>query len=320
MRKCKYLLLTILMLLLAGCAKQPATGEPNKIALIVKSTQSEFFQAVFAGAEAASSEYNVELHISGCETEEDYEAQNLYIRQAVDDGAKAIVLSAVNYDENAAAIDAAAAQGLAIVVIDSDVNSKAVKIRIGTDNVEAGHQAAFAALAAQEGPVVIGIVNIDAMTRNGQEREQGVREIAAQDERIKSIYTTNVLTEQEAAKQGTLALLEEHPDINVLIGLNEQTSVGAAMAIEELGMEGRIRMVGFDSNVQTVDLMRSGTVSALIVQNPYAMGYLGIEMAQGLLTGESSKPESHLDTATTTITPENMFSAEGQKALFPFNS
>jgi ribose transport system substrate-binding protein len=56
----------------------------------------------------------------------------------------------------------------------------------------------------------------------------------------------------------------------------------------------------------------------LIAQNPYAMGYLGVEYAWKLLEGENFDPDVWVDTATTIVTRENMFSAESQKALFSF--
>ena len=110
-----------------------------------------------------------------------------------------------------------------------------------------------------------------------------------------------------AARTGVEILRSEHPEINVLVGLNEPLTVGTAVAVQELGLAGQVRMVGFDSNVQCIDLMRDGVVSALIVQNPYAMGYLGVECAWKLLNGETYDAESWLDTATTIVTRENIF-------------
>ena len=117
--------------------------------MIVKSTTTEFWKSVFAGANAAKSEYNVDLTVLGPETEEDYEAQNEYIRQAIRDGADAIVFSAISYTKNAQAINDAASAGIKVVVIDSDVNSDGVVARIGTDNVQAGRMCAKAALETQ---------------------------------------------------------------------------------------------------------------------------------------------------------------------------
>lgn len=312
-------LLLLVLLPLSGCVSRPAETERHSVAMVVKSTETEFWKSVFAGANAASSEYNIDLTITGPETEEDYETQNQYIEEAVDSGVDAIVFSAISYEENAAAIDAAAARGVKIVVIDSDVDSEHVSVRIGTDNVAAGRQAAAAALDTKEETLVIGLVNYAQVSRNGQEREWGFREAALEDSRVAGIYTVNALSTQEDAEERAAELLREHPEINVLVGFNEPTSVGAARAVAGQALEDCVRMVGFDSNVITVDLMQSGAVDALIVQNPYAMGYLGVEAAYGLLNGETYNAAELMDTPTSTVTRENMFDIENQKVLFSFN-
>src|SRR5699024_8842286 len=127
-------------------------------------------KAVFVGAEAAATEYNLELTIDGPDTEEDYEAQNQMIEDAVADGAQALVFSAIDYDANAPAIEKAAEKGVKIVVIDSAVNSQNVATYIGTDNYSAGMMAARAALERTSGPLKVGIVNYDINSANGQDR------------------------------------------------------------------------------------------------------------------------------------------------------
>ncbi len=312
-------LLLCICALLCGCSGSSAAGEPYNIWFIAKSTDTEFWKAAFAGANAAKSEYNTELTICGPNTEEDYETQNGYIAEAVESGADALIFSSISYTENAAAIDSAAKSGLKVVVIDSDVGSEHVSARIGTDNVLAGRMAAAAALDSDKTEFVVGIVNYDLGSRNGQEREQGFRAALAEDGRTRDIYTINVLTTAAAAKSGAISLLKEHPEINIIVAFNEPLTVGVAQAVDELGLGGRIRMVGFDTNVICVDLMQTGAVTALIAQNPYAMGYLGLETAWRLLEGESYSPDELIDTSTVTITRENMFTPESQKALFPFS-
>lgn len=307
--------------LLSGCAAGGTgggAGTQYKIYMVTKSLNTEFWQAAIAGANAAAAEYNVALTVLGPETEEDFEAQNAYIAEAVEEGADALVFSAISYEENAAAIDAAAARGVRVVVIDSDVASDSVSVRIGTDNVEAGRMTAAAALEAEWETLVVGIVNYDLASRNGQEREAGLRKVLGESGRVRDIYTINVLTTPQAAQEGSEALLREHPEINVLIGLNEPLAVGAAQAVDAMGLAGRVQMVGFDTNVRCIDLMRDGAVSALIVQNTYAMGYLGVEYAWKVLEGSSYDPNRLVDTATTIVTREEMFTTENQKALFPF--
>ena len=314
----RFMALILLLALLTGCSGTRNTGGPYSVYLIAKSATTEFWKSVFSGANAAKAEYNVELTILAADTEENYEEQNGYIRQAIAEKADAIVFSSISYTENAQAINEAVAAGISVVVIDSDVNSDGVSVRIGTDNVEAGRMTGTAILDTDAQKLVVGIVNCDKGTQNGQEREQGLREVLVNDARVYGIYTVNVLTDQRLAKQAAIRMLAEHPDINVLVGLNEPLAVGTAMAVDELGLSGRVRCVVFDTNIKCIEYLQTGTVSALVVQNPYAMGYLGIEKAWQTLQGERFDSYTLVDTATSIVTKENMFTMESQKALFSF--
>ena len=304
------------------CACAAGSGqtvqEKHRVALIAKSTQTEFWKSVFAGAEAAATEYNLTLTIAGPDTEEDYQTQNDMVAAAVANGAEAVVFSAIDFENNASAIDAAAAAGAKIVAIDSGVDSAAVSTYIGTDNYAAGQQAAQAALECGYGQINVGLVNYDVNSANGQERERGVRDALAEGENVTIVDAINVLALAGSARFGTEEMLRAHPEINVVIAFNEPTCVGAARAIHELRLRKLTFLVGFDSNVETVDQLQTGVVDALIVQNPYAMGYLGVESAYRLLSGQGGTPETTVDTATVIVNLENMFTVDSQKALFAF--
>ena len=218
-----------LLVCLSGCAGTHQSGGSYNIYLIAKSSTTEFWKAVFSGANAAKSEYNVQLTILAPDTEEDFEVQNDYIRQAVADGADAIVFSAISYTENAAAIDEAVAAGVRVVVIDSDVDSKGVSVRIGTDNVAAGRMSGETALKTAQKKIVVGIVNAYAETQNCREREQGFREVLLGDSRVKGIYAVNVSTDALEARLAAEKLLREHPEINVLIGTGRGRCPGGGL-------------------------------------------------------------------------------------------
>lgn len=304
--------------LLSGCAAPGAETEQYSVALVAKSTETEFWLSVFAGAEAAATEYNIRLDITGPETEEDYEAQNRMIAEAVSAGADALVFSAIDYENNASAIDAAAEAGVKVVAIDSSVASGMVSTYIGTDNHAAGRMAAQAALDGVEGQLTVGLVNYDISSANGQERELGARELLGESGRAEVVAVINTLAEAGQAQKDAEAMLREHPEINVLIAFNEPTSVGAAYAVDSLDLSESVFLVGFDSNVATVDGLQDGCVDALIVQNPYAMGYLCVESAYKLLSDRGEELETVVDTSTQIVDRENMFTMDSQKALFAF--
>ena len=303
---------------LSACGGAQESGQRHKVVLVAKSTQTEFWLSVFAGAQAAAAEYNVELTTMGPETEEDYETQNQMVAEAVADGAEALVFSAIDYENNAAAVDAAGQAGVKIVSIDSGVDSDQVGTYIGTDNYAAGRMAAQAALEGVEGELVVGLVNYDESTANGQERERGVRDALTESGRARVAASVTTLVEAGRAQTDTADLLRNNPEINAVFAFNEPTSVGAARAVAELGLSDEVFLVGFDSNVATIDGLQEGSVDALIVQNPYAMGYLGVESAYQLLSGQGAGLEPTVDTATQIVNRGNLFSLDSQKALFAF--
>ena len=88
------------LLLLSACGANTPPAPLHSVTLVAKSTQTEFWLSVFAGAEAAAAEYNLELTTVGPETEEDYETQNEMIARAVEAGTEALVFSAIDFEKN----------------------------------------------------------------------------------------------------------------------------------------------------------------------------------------------------------------------------
>lgn len=306
--------------MLAGCSAVPPdrNTESYRVTLVAKSTDSEFWKAVFTGAEAAATEYNMQLTVTGPDSEEDYEAQNRMIEKAVEEGAQAIVFSAIDYDANADAINAAAAAGVTIVGIDSAVDSEKVAAYIGADNYGAGQMAAQSALDGMEGELKVGLINYEINGANGQEREQGAYDTFQESGRAEIVRIIHTRPDAAAARSDTLAMLRDYPEINVLIAFNEDTAVGAARAVQQMARTDDLWMVAFDSNVETIDALQTGAVDTLVVQNTYAMGYFGVESAYKLLTGQSSSVEKRIETTTRIVNRDNLFSTGSQRALFPF--
>lgn len=290
----------------------------KKIVFLTKSMDSEFWKSAYAGAKAASTEYNLDLVCMGPKDEEDYETQNMMIEKAIKDGVDAIVFSAVDFDTNADAITKAAEQGIKIVAVDSEVNSPKVKCYIGTDNYKAGCSAGKEVLKNPKERLHIGIVNFDKNTENGQSREQGVRDTLSKDGRVEITASINVKSSVKETKEETMKMLKTNPEINVIVTFNEWTSLGVGYAVKEMGLREQTQVIAFDSNAISVGMLETGEVDALIVQNPYAMGYLGVEKVYALLNNQVLK-EKEVETTTIIVTKENMYEDACQRALFSFD-
>lgn len=172
-------------------------------------------------------------------------------------------------------------------------------------------------LKLQDDKIHLGIVNFDINTANGQERESGLRKILENDERILSVKTINVQSAVDYTTQATKDILLQYPDINVLVTFNEWTTLGVGYAIEQLEYKDKVSVIGFDNNPVSIQMLEDGIVDALIVQNPFAIGYLGVEEAYYLSRGQSSK--ENIYTKTVVITKDNMFQEDNQKIVFPFD-
>ena len=301
--------------IILGCGGKQKTADYD-IAVITKSTGSDFWQNVKRGVNAAAVEYHTNVTFNGPDNEENWAAQNTMIVSAVARGADAIVLSAIDYELTRDAVDAAAAAGVRVITIDSGVDSDNVSAFIGTDNTEAGRLAGKAALDLCGGETaVIGLVTYSESTENVREREEGLRAFAAENG-MTVAAVVSVESNTESATAGAKKLLSEHPEINVIIGFNEWMTLGAGYAVQEMGLSEKVIAVGFDSNVVSVGMLETGEMDALIVQNPFAIGYLGVQSAVELLGG---KEISSVDnTSVTVVTKENMFEPEIQRILFRF--
>lgn len=311
----KIYILIIITFLLVGCTPQT---DKIRIAVIVKSTTSQFFKSVQSGSNAASKEYNIDLSYMGPDNEEDYQTQISMIEQAIKDKVDAIVLSSIDYNQLVKPVEKATSQGIPVVIIDSDVNSKKVSARITTDNFKAGQMAGDAVIQLNNKKKKVGIVNFAQYTANGQERENGFRERIKQDPNITNTYTINVLSNTESATQMTKQFLKDYPSINVIVTFNEWTTLGVGYAIEELGLKDTVSVVAFDNNPISVAMLETGDIDALVVQTPFAIGYLGVEEAYHIVT--NNKPTSKKRyTKTVVITKENMFYNENQKIVFPID-
>ena len=302
---------------MGGCG---TATEQRTVAVIAKSVTSDFFHNMRNGLYAAATEYNVTVTFDGPENEEDYATQNRMIEQAVEDGVDAIVLSAIDYTRSDAVVEEAVRRGVKVLTVDSNIGSSAVSLFIGTDNREAGRAAALAALddSSTERLVNIGLVNYTAETDNGRQRVEGFREYIDDIPNARVVAEITAESNTVSATQAALSLLQEYPQINVLVGFNEWMTLGVGNAIRQAGVADRVRGVGFDSNVLSVSMLETGEMDALIVQNPFAIGYLSIQNAEALLSGRTvDTPE--LYTAVTTVNRENLFDENVQKILFRFD-
>ena len=240
------------------------------------------------------------------------------IDEAVEAGANAIVFSAIDRYETKKHLEDAVRKGVKLILIDSGADTEMAESFIGTDNYAAGKMVCEAVLDGMgtEKPLKVGLVNYDENTENGSSREEGFRDRAADAANIEIVASVHVASDADIAKLAAVSMMREHPDINVIVGFNEWMTLGVGYAMRELGTAAGVYAVGFDSNVVSVGMLETGEMDALIVQNPFAMGYLGVASACDAIAGKTL--DKNVDTATTVVTKSNMYDPDIQRILYRF--
>lgn len=294
------------------------TPKKQSIMLIAKSSESNFWKTVFKGARAAANEYNINLIIQSPQSEDDYLTQNRLINWGVENKMDSIVFSACDYDRSVASAEKAIDAGIAVISVDSPINSERVSLHIGTDNFAAGAQVGKQLARLTGGLGIVGVINCEEIGAVGMQREAGLKAELKKypNMRVEDIRYT--MSNIEDPKQNTIEMLAEHPGINAIATFNEWTTLGVGAALTELeAAPESYAVVGFDTNVISIGQLEDGILDGLIVQNPFAMGYLGVQ--QAIEHKKNTKQEPFLDTGTAVITAENMYNPENQKLLFPFS-
>jgi ribose transport system substrate-binding protein len=106
-------------------------------------------------------------------------------------------------------------------------------------------------------------------------------------------------------------LITANPNLRGVFASNINMSQGAGQAIAENKVADKTKLVGFDSDDKLIKLLKDGTIAALVVQDPYRMGYDGVKTALSAAKGQ--KVEANVDTGANLITKENMNSPRSQE-------
>ena len=286
-----------------------------RIGVVPKGLVHEFWLTVKAGAEAAAAENNSTIVWNGPPTETEVATQISIIEDMISSGVDAIVMAACHEEALVDVLQRAVDKGIPVVTIDSGVKSDLPITFVATDNVAGAREAAnvLAKLIGGEGEV--GLIPFVSGAATSELREEGFKEGLADHENVKLVST--LYSESEIAKGMAVTedMLTAHPELDGIFAANEPGAVGAAQALKARGKAGEVKLVAFDASPEEISALQDGVVQALIVQNPYQMGYQGVKAAIDHLEGR--EVPKRIDTGVTVVAMDNFGEPEIQKLLYP---
>jgi ribose transport system substrate-binding protein len=100
--------------------------------------------------------------------------------------------------------------------------------------------------------------------------------------------TKTDLTDRARAKQNAEDTLTKYPDINCLVGLWSYNGPMILSAVKDAKKEGKVNIVCFDEEVDTLAGIKDGYIKATIVQQPYEFGYQAVKILAALARGDKS--------------------------------
>jgi ribose transport system substrate-binding protein len=312
------------MIGLCSCEKKDTATKSGKqvIAVIPKGTTHEFWKSIHAGAMKAADELNVEIIWKGPLKEDDRESQISIVEDMINRGVAGIVLAPLDNTALKMPVANAVRSGIPVVIIDSGLDSNDYASFVATDNYVAGQKAGkhLAQLLGGKGKVVM--LRYSEGSASTMAREEGFLNAIKEFNDIEVVSSNQyggVTTESTYKASENLLAPYKKADgtlsIDGIFACNESTTFGMLRALQDGGLAGKVKFVGFDSSERFVQALAAGQIDALILQNPLNMGYVGTKTMVARLRGQTV--EKKIDTGSTVVTKENMNSPEIKELLSP---
>ncbi|WP_026361497.1 ABC transporter substrate-binding protein [Amycolatopsis nigrescens] len=286
----------------------PGKASGLRVDVIVKATDSSFWQSMFAGAQKAGEDLGVEVGRFGPTSETDVNEQVQLVENSISRGVNAIVLAANSETALNKAIDRARHGGIKVITVDGTVTTENEAF-IGTNNLRAGEQAGrrlcelVGAQGKTSGRVLLenAVAGVQALGDRAKGFRQGLAESCPQITVWEERFNNNDIA--TAANQANDAI-GAVPDLVGVFAANNMSGNGVARAIKDTNKATTLPVVAFDSDPQENAALADGSIDALVVQNPYFFGYQGVSEAIAVSTG-AKVPES-LDPGAVVADQANM--------------
>ena len=204
-----------------------------------------------------------------------------------------------------------------VVIIDSALDGDAGKdfvSFVATDNYKGGQMAGdeLAKLLDNKGKVVL--LRYAEGSASTEQREAGFLDAIKKHPDLDVILQNRFAgATVDTAKTAALNVIDTVKQADGVFTPNESSTLGMLLAMRESGIAGKAKFVGFDASVPLVEALRKNELQALVSQDPFHMGYVGVKTVVEHIRGQKVDPR--IDTGVHLITPENLNTPEITKLL-----
>src|SRR5215213_4316536 len=289
-------LLLALVLVVAACGvgQQPSQGGggggPTKICMMPKLVGIPYFNASEKGAKEAAGELDIQL-VYDEPTEAKAALQSQMIEQWIQQQCSAITVAANDPNALAPAMKKAGDAGIKTGAWDADVAKDARQVFVNQATFNAIGYKLVDVMAEETGGKGKFMVLTGSLTAPNQ-----VAWLKAMRERMTEKYPemsiASVQPGEEDLQKGidiTTNYLEAHPDTTGVFGITSVALPGAAEAVKQSGLTGKVAVTGLTTPNEMKDYMKEGVVKKFVLWNPIDLGYLAVYVANAQVEGNLPK-------------------------------
>ena len=314
----------LILLTTVSCNKEKSREDKLSIAVIPKGTTHVFWQSIHAGALKAASELDIKLNWIGPEKEDDRQQQIALVDNQVINQVSGIVLAPIDNMALRRPVQSAVRKEIPVVIIDSGLKDAEdiYTSYVATDNKEGGRIGGsnLARLLNGKGKVIV-LREIEGATST-EGRVEGFLEAVSEYPDIEIVskdqYVGVTKAQAQQASENFILRFSDKSGALTIDGIfcpNESTTYGMMQALRRRRLSGTVKFVGFDSSPPLIEGLVQSEISGLVVQNPFKMGYLGVQTIVNYIQGK--EVPKYLDTGVTFVTVDNMNNPDIKELLFP---
>ncbi len=300
-----------------GDPKVKASG-PITLAVVPKAVGFDFWDSVRKGAQCAASKMtDVTVQWDGVTAETDVTGQVNLLQNFLTRQVDGLVYAATDAKVLAQVTQDALSQNLPVINIDSATFPQPDNVPVfATDNVAAARKAAdLLADALGPGEHQVAFIPFQPGTVTNDQRATGFKEGLAKHPNLTLVAEQSSNSDPNTALSVTENILTANPDLDGIFAANEPGVIGAVNALNQTGKAGKITLIGWDASPDEIKGVTSGAITALVVQNPFRMGFNSVNaMVQTVRTGQIASSQ---DTGVTFVTQQNINDPQVQAILNP---
>ncbi len=271
------------------------------IGVSLQNREAQFYQDMEAGMKRAAAKYGYKVNVF--DAGRDNAKQQSQVEDFISQGVAAIVLTP--YDSQAIGSAIVEANTAKVPVFTADIANASsrgnVVSHIASDNIQGGGQAAKLVCGAAAGAAgEVAIIDEPSIT-SVQDRVKGFKAtLKSTCPNVKIVADIDGGGERAKASSATEDILQSHPHLTAIFGINDDSALGAAKAVQAANKAGKVTIVGYDADAQGRAAIAEGTILGDAIQHPEVIGEKTIEAIHTFLEKKPVPPRIAVPVGTFT--------------------